>query len=104
MLLHITCGSLSRLPFHKNNSPPENPHRTRPKPEFSKCIFELKMPRPVIWQRFTSTNSCHGPPLTKPSRMTTESRRRSRGEGEEESKGNDDEEEEKEGDGNEAGA
>ena len=34
-----------------------------PKPEFSKCIFELKMPRPVIWQRFTSTNSCHEPPL-----------------------------------------
>ena len=28
------------------------------------CIFELKMPRPVIWQRFTSTNSCHEPPLT----------------------------------------
>ena len=27
------------------------------------CIFELKMPRPVIWQRFTSTNSCHEPPL-----------------------------------------
>jgi len=27
------------------------------------CTFELKMPRPVIWQRFTSTNSCHEPPL-----------------------------------------
>ena len=34
-----------------------------PKPEFSKCIFELKMPRPVIWQRLTSTNSCHEPLL-----------------------------------------
>ena len=34
-----------------------------PKPEFSKCIFELKMPRPVIEQRVTSTNSCHEPPL-----------------------------------------
>ena len=31
--------------------------------EFSKCIFELKPPRPVIWQRFTSKNSCHEPPL-----------------------------------------
>ena len=29
------------------------------------CIFELKMPRPVIWQRFTSTNSCHEPPLVE---------------------------------------
>ena len=28
------------------------------------CIFELKMPRPVIWQRFTSTHSCHEPPLS----------------------------------------
>ena len=26
--MHMTCGSLSRLPFHKNHSPPENPHRT----------------------------------------------------------------------------
>ena len=34
-----------------------------PKPEFSKCIFELKMPRPVIWKRSTSTNSYHEPPL-----------------------------------------
>ena len=35
-----------------------------PSPEFSKCIFELKPPRPVIWQRLTSTNSCwHEPPL-----------------------------------------
>ena len=23
------------------------------------------MPRPVIWQRFTSTDSCHEPPLRK---------------------------------------
>ena len=37
-----------------------------PKPEFSKCIFELKMPTPVIDQRFTSTNSCHEPPLGTP--------------------------------------
>ena len=42
------------------------------------CIFELKMPRPVIWQRFTSTNSCHEPPLPhlehKPTHSTPTSR------------------------------
>ena len=35
------------------------------------CIFELKMPRPVIWQRFTSTNACcHEPPLSAAARRT----------------------------------
>ena len=28
------------------------------------------MPRPVIWQRFTSTNSCHEPPLWRDSTST----------------------------------
>ena len=46
-----------------------------PKPELSKCIFELKTPRPVIWQRFTSANWCYEPPLTVGSRAPPRSRR-----------------------------
>ena len=43
-----------------------------PSSEFSKCIFELKIPRPVILQRFASTNACHEPPLVD--RGTTQHR------------------------------